>query len=201
MRCVSRRCGGRGVWWECLSEGMSKVPGSAGSAGAARLASRECVWWSEVKQGDARAKAPHRHTCHASHGKRTKTLTRDKTRRWFCCGLCAETHAPREDKAEGGAPARARRRGTGGPRDRPTPARGKGRTAHRFVRWCVCLIRIFGTKAEPQRIVATRPLCLVQHPVPHSSRLQGIHRVGPVTCDRVRLRPKLGVLAAERPTR
>jgi len=49
--------------------------------------------------------------------------------------------------------------------------------------------------------VATRPLCRVQHPVPHSSRLQGIHRVGPVTCDRVRLRPKLGVLAAERPTR
>ena len=64
-----------------------------------------------------------------------------------------------------------------------------------------CLVRIFGTKAEPQRIVATRPLCRVQHPVPHSSRLQGIHRVGPVTCDRVRLRPKLGVLAAERPTR
>ena len=65
-----------------------------------------------------------------------------------------------------------------------------------------CLIkRIFGTKAEPQRIVATRPLCRVQHPVPHSSRLQGIHRGGPVTCDRVRLRPKLGVLAAERPSR
>ena len=61
--------------------------------------------------------------------------------------------------------------------------------------------RIFGTKAEPQRIVATRPLCRVQHPVPHSSRLQGIHRGGPVTCDRVRLRPKLGVLAAERPSR
>ena len=33
--------------------------------------------------------------------------------------------------------------------------------------------RIYGTKAEPQRIVATRPLCRVQHPVPHSSRLQG----------------------------
>ena len=67
--------------------------------------------------------------------------------------------------------------------------------------WVVNVKRIFGTKAEPQRIVATRPLCRVQHPVPHSSRLQGIHRGGPVTCDRVRLRPKLGVLAAERPSR
>ena len=99
-----------------------------------------------------------------------------------------------------GTPARTRRRGTGGaqqgPREGPTTRRRF--EARRDGRVCE---RIFGTKAEPQRIVATRPLCRVQHPVPHSSRLQGIHRVGPVTCDRVRLRPKLGVLAAERPTR
>ena len=43
--------------------------------------------------------------------------------------------------------------------------------------------QIFRTKAESQRIVATRPLCRVQYPVPYSSRLQGIHRAGSGNCD------------------
>ena len=91
----------------------------------------------------------------------------------------------------------------GGRAHRHTPEEGWrcGATARAERVGCDDIKRIFGTKAEPQRIVATRPLCRVQHPVPHSSRLQGIHRGGPVTCDRVRLRPKLGVLAAERPSR
>ena len=97
----------------------------------------------------------------------------------------------------GARPRRARGAGDAHPTRAPPLSSGEGGArAARALRK-----RIFGTKAEPQRIVATRPLCRVQHPVPHSSRLQGIHRVGPVTCDRVRLRPKLGVLAAERPTR
>ena len=117
------------------------------------------------------------------------------------------------ERASGGRVARGREGGFAlGAR---LPARGGGARTRRARRarppgwgcaqprapnaWVVK--RIFGTKAEPQRIVATRPLCRVQHPVPHSSRLQGIHRGGPVTCDRVRLRPKLGVLAAERPSR
>jgi hypothetical protein len=47
--------------------------------------------------------------------------------------------------------------------------------------------QIFRTRAESQRIVATRPLCRVQYPVPYSSRLQGIHRAGSGNCDRSRL--------------
>ena len=47
--------------------------------------------------------------------------------------------------------------------------------------------QIFKTKAEPQRIVATGPLCRVQHPVSYSSRLQGIHRAGSGNCGRSRL--------------
>ena len=47
--------------------------------------------------------------------------------------------------------------------------------------------QIFKTKAEPQRIVATGPLCRVQYPVPYSSRLQVIHRAGSGNCDRSRL--------------
>jgi hypothetical protein len=107
----------------------------------------------------------------------------------------------------GRTPPRARGRRTHSARaaGAPTathPKRGGGVAQPRAPNaWVVMIKRIFGTKAEPQRIVATRPLCRVQHPVPHSSRLQGIHRGGPVTCDRVRLRPKLGVLAAERPSR
>ena len=111
------------------------------------------------------------------------------------CAAFASHATRRRSKSEEGAPARTRRRGTGGRPHRPREGEGVVR------RFLFAWVRIFGTKAEPQRIVATRPLCRVQHPVPHSSRLQGIHRVGPVTCDRVRLRPKLGVLAAERPTR
>ena len=49
------------------------------------------------------------------------------------------------------------------------------------------LRQIFKTKAEPQRIVATGPLCRVQHPVSYSSRLQGIHRAGSGNCGRSRL--------------
>ena len=105
----------------------------------------------------------------------------------FGRALAARLPAAGEAHALGARGGRARP--GGGVRNRARRTRGL------FVK------RIFGTKAEPQRIVATRPLCRVQHPVPHSSRLQGIHRVGPVTCDRVRHRPKLGVLAAERPTR
>ena len=48
--------------------------------------------------------------------------------------------------------------------------------------------QIVRTKAESQRIVATRPLCRVQYPVPYSSRLQGIRRPGSVNCGRSRLR-------------
>ena len=47
--------------------------------------------------------------------------------------------------------------------------------------------QIVRTKAESQRIVATRPLCRVQYPVPYSSRLQVIHRPGSGNCDRSRL--------------
>ena len=47
--------------------------------------------------------------------------------------------------------------------------------------------QIVRTKAESQRIVATRPLCRVQYPVPYSSRLQVIHRMGSGNCDRSRL--------------
>ena len=140
------------------------------------------------------------------------------------CGVEGRTHscawAERQPRrARGGA--RVRREGLLGRGmcvgRTPLPARGGGARTRRARRarapgwgcaqprapnaWVVNVKRIFGTKAEPQRIVATRPLCRVQHPVPHSSRLQGIHRGGPVTCDRVRLRPKLGVLAAERPSR
>ena len=51
--------------------------------------------------------------------------------------------------------------------------------------------QIVRTKAESQRIVATRPLCRVQYPVPYSSRLQVIHRPASGNCDRARLRQKL----------
>ena len=51
-------------------------------------------------------------------------------------------------------------------------------------RWWRQIVR---TKAESQRIVATRPLCRVQYPVPYSSRLQVIHRPGSGNCDRSRL--------------
>jgi hypothetical protein len=51
-------------------------------------------------------------------------------------------------------------------------------------RWWRQIVR---TKAESQRIVATRPLCRVQYPVPYSSRLQVIHRAGSGNCDRSRL--------------
>ena len=127
-------------------------------------------------------------------------------------GEATPARARRSARAAGGVAGREERGFALGAR---LPARGGGARTRRARRarppgwgcaqprapnaWVVK--RIFGTKAEPQRIVATRPLCRVQHPVPHSSRLQGIHRVGPVTCDRVRLRPKLGVLAAERPSR
>ena len=53
--------------------------------------------------------------------------------------------------------------------------------------------QIVRTKAESQRIVATRPLCRVQYPVPYSSRLQGIHRPGSGNCDRARLRQEATV--------
>ena len=59
------------------------------------------------------------------------------------------------------------------------PTRGGGCRA----RWR----QIVRTKAESQRIVATRPLCRVQYPVPYSSRLQVIHRAGSGNCDRSRL--------------
>ena len=52
---------------------------------------------------------------------------------------------------------------------------------------CCARQQIVRTKAESQRIVATRPLCRVQYPVPYSSRLQVIHRAGSGNCDRSRL--------------
>ena len=57
-----------------------------------------------------------------------------------------------------------------------------------LTRWGCCAgQQIVRTKAESQRIVATRPLCRVQYPVPYSSRLQVIHRAGSGNCDRSRL--------------
>lgn len=146
---------------------------------------------------------------------------------WPCChdplrlSLGSEDpfyiHNPRVRRARLRTPPPGCARPPRAPSACASPARGGGARTRRARRarapgwgcaqprapnaWVVNVKRIFGTKAEPQRIVATRPLCRVQHPVPHSSRLQGIHRGGPVTCDRVRLRPKLGVLAAECPSR
>ena len=48
---------------------------------------------------------------------------------------------------------------------------------------CRAKRQIVRTRAETQRIVATRPLCRVHHPVPYSSRLQVIHRAGSGNCD------------------
>ena len=139
-------------------------------------------------------------TAHArlAHAARLGRGRNDRRADARCFGyvlVCSDTHNPR-------ASVRVRRASphAGEARAAPQPSHPRGERAVRR-HACACVERIFGTKAEPQRIVATRPLCRVQHPVPHSSRLQGIHRVGPVTCDRVRLRPKLSVLAAERPTR
>ena len=86
----------------------------------------------------------------------------------------------------GSAPraSEARRRGEGAraPRELATEEREE---APRVVARAQQIVR---TKAESQRIVATRPLCRVQYPVPYSSRLQVIHRPGSVNCDRSRLR-------------
>ena len=159
--------------------------------------------------------------------RRQRTHLRGWERRWGRrgCGVEGRTHSCAWAARQPRARARRSARAAGGVAGREggfalgarLPARGGGARTRRARRarppgwgcaqprapnaWVVNVKRIFGTKAEPQRIVATRPLCRVQHPVPHSSRLQGIHRGGPVTCDRVRLRPKLGVLAAERPSR
>ena len=156
--------------------------------------------------------------------RRQRTHLRGWERRSAGCGVEGRTHScawaarqPRARAAERACGGRGCWEGGGFALGARLPARGGGARTRRARRarppgwgcaqprapnaWVVNVKRIFGTKAEPQRIVATRPLCRVQHPVPHSSRLQGIHRGGPVTCDRVRLRPKLGVLAAERPSR
>ena len=63
-------------------------------------------------------------------------------------------------------------------------ALGVGGPTRGLPRWWRQIVR---TKAESQRIVATRPLCRVQYPVPYSSRLQVIHRPGSGNCDRSRL--------------
>ena len=76
----------------------------------------------------------------------------------------------------------ARRRGEGESAERATEETGE---ALRVVARAQQIVR---TKAESQRIVATRPLCRVQYPVPYSSRLQGIRRPGSVNCGRSRLR-------------
>lgn len=71
--------------------------------------------------------------------------------------------------------------------DRERRERGSARsgpTTEGLPRWWRQIVR---TKAESQRIVATRPLCRVQYPVPYSSRLQVIHRAGSGNCDRSRL--------------
>ena len=83
----------------------------------------------------------------------------------------------------GAAPraSEARRRGEGA-RELATEEREE---APRVVARAQQIVR---TKAESQRIVATRPLCRVQYPVPYSSRLQGIRRPGSVNCGRSRLR-------------
>ena len=81
----------------------------------------------------------------------------------------------------------ARRRGERGraPRERLRSGRALARLRARVVARAQQIVR---TKAESQRIVATRPLCRVQYPVPYSSRLQGIRRPGSVNCGRSRLR-------------
>ena len=82
---------------------------------------------------------------------------------------------------------RARCRSVARPR-REERAERDGRGKERPDGGCCAWQQIVRTKAESQRIVATRPLCRVQYPVPYSSRLQVIHRPGSVNCDRSRLR-------------
>ena len=62
-----------------------------------------------------------------------------------------------------------------GERREARAALGVGGPTRGLPRWWRQIVR---TKAESQRIVATRPLCRVQYPVPYSSRLQVIHRAG-----------------------
>ena len=196
-------------WWHSSAALMSECVGSWGPAPASLL-------WSRVRgaTGGASPPRPPRDrpviSTHGYHRPRTtstrrtpwtwpKRPTRGREVFWLCVGLQRHPQPASKRASAARLPARG-----GGARSAPAialppPERGGKRAVRRHA--CACVERIFGTKAEPQRIVATRPLCRVQHPVPHSSRLQGIHRVGPVTCDRVRLRPKLSVLAAERPTR
>ena len=69
----------------------------------------------------------------------------------------------------------------------PEGRRPRGEAAGCPTRGCRVNRQIVRTKAESQRIVATRPLCRVQYPVPYSSRLQVIHRAGSGNCDRSRL--------------
>ena len=199
-------------WWRAMHSSAALMSECVGSWGPARAS----LLWSRVRGATGGASPPSPSAarrpdarCISTHGyhrpcttstRRTpwtwpKRPTRGREVFWLCWFVCSDTHNPR-------ASVRVRRASphAGEARAAPQPSRSRRERAVRR-HACACVERIFGTKAEPQRIVATRPLCRVQHPVPHSSRLQGIHRVGPVTCDRVRLRPKLSVLAAERPTR
>ena len=196
-------------WWRAMHSSAALMSECVGSWGPARAS----LLWSRVRGATGGREPPSPSAarrpdarCISTHGyhrpcttstRRTpwtwpKRPTRGREVFWL---VCSDTHNPR-------ASVRVRRASphAGEARAAPQPSHPRGERAVRR-HACACVERIFGTKAEPQRIVATRPLCRVQHPVPHSSRLQGIHRVGPVTCDRVRHRPKLGVLAAERPTR
>ena len=196
-------------WWRAMHSSAALMSECVRSWGPARAS----LLWSRVRGATGGASPPspsaarrpgvsahtvitaHARLAHAARLGRGRNDRRADARCFGYVLVCSDTHNPR-------ASVRVRRASphAGEARAAPQPSHPRGERAVRR-HACACVERIFGTKAEPQRIVATRPLCRVQHPVPHSSRLQGIHRVGPVTCDRVRLRPKLSVLAAERPTR
>ena len=99
-------------------------------------------------------------------------------------GLRAALGQKSRSRPLGSAPERVRLGGEARGRERQESDWGTGE-ALRVVARAQQIVR---TKAESQRIVATRPLCRVQYPVPYSSRLQVIHRPGSGNCDRARLR-------------
>ena len=107
-------------------------------------------------------------------------------RTWLCGALDAAPHWCGRWPSEGSRTRAARWAARGARPTRGEEGRGAAvaRPTRGLPRWWRQIVR---TKAESQRIVATRPLCRVQYPVPYSSRLQVIHRPGSGNCDRSRL--------------
>ena len=108
------------------------------------------------------------------------------------CARDAQTLTPRAGGRVGALRVRGTTPGGEGPRQERETRKKNGRAREtgvgRPTSGVAALWRqIVRTKAESQRIVATRPLCRVQYPVPYSSRLQVIHRAGSGNCDRSRL--------------